>query len=324
MAGRTLPVLLIIFNRPETTRQVFDAIRDYAPKALYIAGDGSRGTVWDDIRIQAAREVVRGVDWSCDIHHYYRDDNAGCRVNVLEAVSWFFANVDEGIILEDDVVPTPAFFSFCEAGLNHFRFDPRVAAIGGFTAHQPGAPYLSVHGSVWGWASWSAVWNSVLDPGAQINEYDLTAVLSVASIWTTLEKITIRERFSRATIDTWDYTWLFSRIRKRKLMLLPGGPLINNIGFGVEATHTHTGRRPRRARQVPPAWIDVRRIDSSSQSLRRHDSQRIRTRHNFGILRIAATAFLHSPLEVAQICFAHFCRFVRGSRRHVRQWGLIS
>lgn len=206
MAGRTLPVLLIIFNRPETTRQVFDAIRDYAPKALYIAGDGSRGTVWDDIRIQAAREVVRGVDWSCDIHHYYRDDNAGCRVNVLEAVSWFFANVDEGIILEDDVVPTPAFFSFCEAGLNHFRFDPRVAAIGGFTAHQPGAPYLSVHGSVWGWASWSAVWNSVLDPGAQINEYDLTAVLSVASIWTTLEKITIRERFSRATIDTWDYT----------------------------------------------------------------------------------------------------------------------
>ncbi len=99
----TTPILFLIFNRPDTTARVFDAIRKAKPQQLYIAADGPRANNENDIENSArVKQVVSGIDWECQVKTLYRETNLGCGKAVSEAISWFFAHVEEGIILEDN------------------------------------------------------------------------------------------------------------------------------------------------------------------------------------------------------------------------------
>ena len=101
-----MPVLLIVFNRPDTTRQVFGAIRCAQPRQLFVAADGPReGVGADEALCAAARRVATAVDWDCDVQTLFREGNLGCGLGPSLAISWFFDNVEAGIIFEDDCVP---------------------------------------------------------------------------------------------------------------------------------------------------------------------------------------------------------------------------
>lgn len=126
------PILLLIFNRPDTTQEVFDAIKQAKPKRLFIAADGPRGEKPGEFeKCQAARKIVEQVDWECDFQGLFRENNLGCKKAVSSSISWFFDKVDEGIILEDDCLPDPSFFQFCEELLKHYRNNPKIMHISG-------------------------------------------------------------------------------------------------------------------------------------------------------------------------------------------------
>lgn len=160
------PVLRLTFNRPDTTAQVLEAIRDARPEQLFVASDGPRPHVANDAdRVAQTRAVVeRLVDWPCRIEHRYSDTNQGCRVGVSSAISWFFEHVEEGIILEDDCVPHPDFFGYCTELLERYRDDERVMSIGGsntveLSLSDQRATYCFVSQPlVWGWATWRNAW----------------------------------------------------------------------------------------------------------------------------------------------------------------------
>lgn len=115
------PVLFLLFNRPDTTASVFEAIRKAGPKRLYIAADGPRkGNVDDEVSCREARAVVENIDWDCKVEKRFLTTNAGCRTAGPSAISWLFEHEEEGIILEDDCLPL-SFFSFCEALLVRYR-----------------------------------------------------------------------------------------------------------------------------------------------------------------------------------------------------------
>src|SRR6185312_8069966 len=116
-------VLFIIFNRPETTRRVFDCIRDAQPPRLYIAADGPRRLKTGEPDLCAdTREIVKTIDWDCEVKTLFRDENLGCKNAVSSAIDWFFAHEEEGIILEDDCLPAKSFFNFCDTLLEKYRF----------------------------------------------------------------------------------------------------------------------------------------------------------------------------------------------------------
>ena len=46
--------------------------------------------------------MITNVDWDCDVKKLYRQKNLGCKIAMSNAITWFFENVEEGIILEDD------------------------------------------------------------------------------------------------------------------------------------------------------------------------------------------------------------------------------
>src|SRR5260221_13687320 len=159
------PVLFILFNRPDTTAQVFDQIKTAQPKRLYIAADGPRLDFPDDeLLCKQAREVIKGIDWDCEVKILFNNENIGCKLGVSAALNWFFSQEEEGIILEDDCLPANGFFKFCDTLLEKYRDDTRIRHITGCNLQfgkkwGNASYYFSNRTHVWGWASWRRVWN---------------------------------------------------------------------------------------------------------------------------------------------------------------------
>jgi len=241
-------VLFLVFNRLDTTKQVFEAIRQAKPPRLYIAADGARSSkVGEAAKVTAVRDfILSNIDWDCDVNTLFPDENLGCKVAVSEAISWFFENEEMGIILEDDCLPSQSFFWFCEELLQFYRDDERIAMISGdnfqFGRKRGDASYyFSRYLHIWGWASWRRSWQHYdrnADVWPEIRDHRWIDVL----ITTASERKFWAEKFQlvyEKKIDTWDYQWVLSCWSQGMLSIIPSVNLISNIGFGLDATHTH-------------------------------------------------------------------------------------
>ena len=242
-------VLFLIFNRPDTTRQVFEAIRKAKPPRLYVAADGPRADKADEAeKVEQARRIATQVDWECEVKNLFREKNLGCRVAVSFAIDWFFENEDEGIILEDDSLPSQSFFWFCEELLEKYRDDMRIMAVSGDNfqkgpARNEFSYYFSRFNHCWGWASWRQAWlyyEKDMQSWLYIrdNDYmqDILLDKTAVKYWGK-----IFETANRNEIDSWAYRWTFSCWVQNGLTVLPNVNLVSNIGFGRDATHT-TGK----------------------------------------------------------------------------------
>jgi hypothetical protein len=135
-------VLFIIFNRPDTTKQVFAKIKVGKPRRFYVAADGPRtDRPGEDELCKQTRAIINEVDWDCDVKTLFRTTNGGCKEAVSSVITWFFENEEEGIILEDDCLPADSFFRFCDTLLEKYRFDNRIGNISGRNLQ---------HGKKWG------------------------------------------------------------------------------------------------------------------------------------------------------------------------------
>lgn len=255
------PVLLLLCDRPDHTRRVFERIRGARPRRLYVAADGPRPETADGLRLcKEARAAAGPVDWDCEVHTLLRERNLGCRPAVSSAVSWFFENVEEGILLEDDCVPHPAFFRYCAELLERYRDDERIFGIGGNNfrpASAAGASYsFSAYNQIWGWATWRRAWQHYDDslslwPGLRDTEW-LESFLgdrTAARFWRSVFK-----RDLAGQIDTWDFAWTLASWMQHGLTVHPAVNLVTNIGFDDRAVHT---RNP----DSPLANVEARGID---------------------------------------------------------------
>jgi len=161
------PLLLIAWRRPHTLRQVIDAIRPVAPTRLFVACDGPNPERPGEAeKVSATRKVIeQEIDWPCQIERLYSDVNQGCRLGVSRAITWFFEQVEEGIILEDDCVPHPDFFPYCTTLLERYRHDTRVWCISGGNRQDgilrgDASYYFGKVPLVWGWASCRRCWEN--------------------------------------------------------------------------------------------------------------------------------------------------------------------
>ncbi|WP_407897006.1 glycosyltransferase family 2 protein [Ferrigenium sp. UT5] len=242
-----VPVLLLIFNRPDTVGKVIDALREIKPRHLYVAADGARATRPEErTKTEAARKMATAIDWPCEVSTLFREENLGCYRAVSGAIDWFFENVEEGIILEDDCVPDPSYFRFANELLERYRDDERVMTIGAShfhgAAHQPPYSYFfSRNSHCWGWASWRRAWklyDREMSFWPELRETDWLLGVGNGSrafqrYWTE-----IFDRVHAGKIDSWAYRWTFSCWAQNGLSILPSKNLVRNIGFEHDATHT--------------------------------------------------------------------------------------
>lgn len=240
------PVVFIIFNRPDTTKKVFAEIAKAKPPKLLIVADGPRTNRQNEAeKCAAARNIVEQVNWECTVLKNYSDINLGCKKRLSTGLDWVFEQVPEAIILEDDCLPDPTFFRFCEELLDRYRDDERISQIGG-SNYQSGclrtntSYYFSRYNHVWGWATWRRAWqhyeaDAAAWPEVRDNGW-LNSLLSNSR-----EKKYWHKVFSavyEGKIDTWDYQWVLASWLQGMVSIIPNTNLISNIGFGDEATHT--------------------------------------------------------------------------------------
>lgn len=278
------PVLFIIFNRPETTARVLAAIRQARPPRLYIAADGPRpDREGEEDHCREARNVAMAVDWPCEVKTLFRARNLGCRHAVFSAITWFFKHEPEGIILEDDVVPHPDFFPFCDTLLEHYRDTPEVMQITGNNfqlgvRRGEASYYFSRFGHIWGWASWARAWNlcDLSMPGYREfmreeflkrdkplgrNEIFGSSGLPPAAA----EHFTsVFRKIDRGVLDSWAYSWQYCLFRHNGLTATPNHALAENIGFSGGAhyagdslfAHSKAGPLPQPLSHPPKVAAD--------------------------------------------------------------------
>ena len=246
------PILFIVFNRPDTTRVVFEAIRKVKPKKLYIAADGIRSKVKSDIENCAkVRAIVNEVDWECEVKTLFQEENLNCGKAPSAAITWLFENEEEGIILEDDCLPSISFFSFCQELLERYRNDSRIMHIGGnnflngWQKDDDYSYYFSRSGHIWGWATWRRAWQkfdfdiSLYSKLKDKNYFDRFFMNDLERLYRLRKFDKTSERNGSA--DWWDYQWDFARFVNSGLAIVPKKNLVKNIGFGEAATHTLNG-----------------------------------------------------------------------------------
>lgn len=237
----TTPILFIIFNRPDTTQKVFNVIKKIRPKYLYVAADGPRkDKIGENKKCQQTRNIINQINWNCQLKTLFRNTNFGCGHAVSKAVTWYFDQIKEGIVLEDDCFPDESFFNFCQKLLKKYRNNKKVMHISGdqFVDNYQSlySYYFSKFMHCWGWASWSDRWNLYDYNPDLISETIVNKITSnktLQNYWQTIIKM-----LKNREIDTWDYQWTFTIIKNDGLCINPSKNLISNIGFGSDSTHT--------------------------------------------------------------------------------------
>jgi hypothetical protein len=240
------PILLLIFNRPEITQCSFNRLREFKPKFLFIAADGPRpNNEKDKIKCQETRKIFDLIDWDCDIKRLYREKNLGCKVAVSSAITWFFEHVEQGIILEDDCIPEPYFFSYAESLLDIYKHDEKIMHIGGNNfqskiINKDLGYYFSMYNHCWGWATWRRAWCSYCKDFESLNIKNTNKILNYYNA-TLKEKMYWNTVFKLASHDiynSWAVRWTYSVWKNKGYAIVPSINLVNNLGFGIESTHT--------------------------------------------------------------------------------------
>lgn len=271
MADRQLktPVAFIIFNRPDTTARVFEEIRRARPPKLLVVADGPRlNRPGEAEKVAATRAIVEQVDWPCQVLKNYAETNLGCKQRVSSGLDWVFQTVEEAIILEDDCLPHPTFFRFCEELLEKYRDDERVMMIAGtnylLKIDIPESYLFSRYFAIWGWASWRRAWQKY-----DLHLTDWETLKAQKHIHYFYPQRYVAEYFTwafdiayRGQIDTWDIQWFYSCLFNNGLSVVPHVNLISNIG--IEGTHTeNTKGHPNFC--MPTFELDIEHLRHPSQ-----------------------------------------------------------
>lgn len=235
------PILFLIFNRPDVTQIVFNQIKKIQPKYFYVAADGPRvNKEGEKILCEETRAIIKQIDWDCELKILFREENLGCGRAVSEAITWFFDNVEQGIILEDDCLPQESFFNFCEILLDYYKEDNNIMAISGFNS-QLGISrtkysyFFANIPLVWGWATWRRAWQKFEFNVDIIDENAFNNVSKKA--W----KNEIIDTYN-GKMDSWAFKWIYGFLKNESICIYPNISLVINIGISGNSTHTNEER----------------------------------------------------------------------------------
>lgn len=244
-------VALIIFNRPDTTEKVLAEIARVEPKKLFVIADGARaGNTADLIKCNAARAVIERVDWGCQIYRNYSDQNLGCGERPATGIGWVFEHVETAIFIEDDCVPHPSFFWYCEELLEKYKNDYRIMHISGTKREKnlknENASYTFSKFPIacGGFATWKRAWQKYdfemkLWPDLRNSKW-LRYYLANEKCAEAYKKIFDFTYLNLSKKDFWDYQWIFAVMVNNALSISPNANLHTNIGFREDGTHTTT------------------------------------------------------------------------------------
>ena len=238
------PVLMIFFNRPKQFFKVFEQVKKAKPYKLFLYQDGPRAGKQDETGIRECREVLRLIDWNCEVYTWFREENCGCDPSEYLAQKWAFGLVDKCIVLEDDDVPSQSFFYFCQELLNKYEYDDRINMISGANTleqyHNAEADYFfSTICSIWGWASWSRVVNEWDSEYAFLtNQHAVDNMIALRKSTQTAQLLKSARNHKAAGKAYYETILAAQMFLSHRINIVPSKNLISNIGIAATSTHS--------------------------------------------------------------------------------------
>jgi len=237
-------VVIIIHRRPDLTRRLIDCLRLVKPKKIYVIADGPRNAL-EKTECTATRQVIEQINWPCELIKQYATTNLGLRKRVVTGLNYVFKYETQAIILEDDLIPDPSFFRFCEELLTKYRNNPNIISIAGNNFQFGKTPlkssyYFSRYVHSWGWATWRRAWELYDDqmsdwPARKANRW-LASIFSSLAMRLYWKKIF--DMVYNNEVNSWAYRWTYTALKHSMLTIIPDRNLVSNIGYGEAATHT--------------------------------------------------------------------------------------
>lgn len=245
------PIVLFSFNRPQETQAVLAQIALVKPAKLYLVADGPRSDhPVDTILCNQVRDIISKLTWECQIYRLFFDANQGCRQALIQGLNWVFENESTAIILEDDCVPDPSFFSFCQELLDYYQDNPRIMSIGGYRylpddIQNTESYCFSRYTQSWGWATWKRAWHLMnTEPKTWDDVSQSTWLESYLAKPQHISYWKYIFNQMQKGLNSWDYAWAYSCWRNNGFTIHPKVNLISPIGFGKNATHNTDTKHP--------------------------------------------------------------------------------
>lgn len=250
------PVALVFFTRAETLEKVFSEVRKAQPQKLFLIQDGPRANhPTDEAKIMECRKIVENVDWECEIYKNYSEVNLGCGKRPASGITWVFEHVEKAIIVEDDCVPCPTFFQYCEEMLNRYENDERISYISGLNHFQEWdcgkySYFFAKTGAIWGWATWRRAWQKYDYYVDMIQDSYIKRLLLMQNPRKDIAKSKVsgwdfvnKTKETKEKLSYWDVQWGIEKYSRNQLVIIPKYNQINNIGVGENSTHAKTTKK---------------------------------------------------------------------------------
>jgi hypothetical protein len=248
------PVAMIVFRRPDHTERVLSAIREARPGRLFVIADGpSLERPGEAEKCAAARAVIdRLVDWPCEVRKDYSDTNLGVEQRFHSGFDWLFEQCESAIIFEDDEVPHPSFFPFCQEMLERYRDDPRVFAVNGTNFIEsryrpPRSYYFSRYFHCWGFATWRRAWKQYdvrLSRWPELRQTEWLLNICDGNKAEAAHHAANFDKVHSGNLRTWDYQITFAMWLAGAIAITPAVNLVSNIGFGGDSLHYRDAGHP--------------------------------------------------------------------------------
>jgi len=235
------PILFLTYKRYRTAIRVFNSIKKIKPSILYFASNAPKNE--DEIdSVNKVRNIIKKINWKCKLVLIFHDKHLLVKDSIPASINFFFSKEEQGIILEDDVLPSQYFYFFCQKMLSTYKNNKLIQSISGSrfgTQTKSSNIYLSKYIHIWGWATWRSRWKKY-DPSIKFwpklkkskRFLNLNEKKDEFIYWKKIYDMTYEKK-----INTWDYAWQAVAWNYNQLCLIPPVSLIQNIGFGRDAEH---------------------------------------------------------------------------------------
>lgn len=239
-----VPVMIMVWCRPKLQKMQFDVIRQARPSKLYIISDYGRSD-YENSLIEESRSIVSEIDWDCEVHRLYWEENQGLYSVGKQKKEYFWKREDCGIFLEDDIIPSVSFFRFCAELLEKYKNDERILGICGMNHlgkyDKPETDYFFSHvASIWGIAYWKRTYEMTLKYREIIDLYTINEVCKIAK----KDTYFCQAMRGYANQEVWDghiagteFFLSLDMYAQNQLWIVPRNNMISCYGCDTNSTH---------------------------------------------------------------------------------------
>jgi hypothetical protein len=238
------PIIVFAFNRPTHLRKTLAALSSCPESSgsdLIVFVDGPRSIRDLDLVSQTVKVAQAAVGFrNLDVRT--SQVNKGLANSIITGVSDVINRLGKVIVLEDDIIVSSAFLTYCNSALEKYEFVPEVASVHGYSLPlnpQITEPYFIRGADCWGWATWKDRWESIeWDPEVLLSYFKgnrkLSKQLDLSGSYPYLKMLKDQ---SKGLVDSWAIRWHVSMFLQNRLTLYPGVSLVRNIGLDGSGTH---------------------------------------------------------------------------------------